>query len=686
MNMNRIADAVKKDPAMKSSLMDMAGRESVQADSDWDNQSNAFGTHPGLFGQVPLYPGLLQKKSRAGSLPPTPPAANPNLQADALQLDGEGIEALQLDGEEGAGRTGRIHEVAASGIQGAGGALPHLDSIQKSFGKHDVSSVQAHTDQHAKDANQALGANAYATGSHVALDDTSLHTVAHEAAHVVQQRNGIQLSGGVGKTGDQYEQHADQVADLVVQGKSAEHLLNRFGGGGDSSVQMDESDDQPKEEEKKEEDAGPSSAASDDSATQAKMSGSRNGLLQLDEKTEEEEKKEADEPGSATSETAPTQAKAIDAGNGLIQLEEEEKKEEDAPPSSASEDSATQAKASMGGNGLLQLDSKDDADAAATSDAPAPSGKKKSPVKAAQALAQVKSAPSATPAEAPSGETKTAAGEEAVIVRPMVESKEDADTASATAPETTAPTQAKAKSVQLEKKPASKEGNKYGMTPPKLMWNGLTFEGIEGDINREFYKSEFPKKKLFKVGHYWPFPAFPFAGIDTAAGADIQPEIAVAAKGTYKWNPVESKYEFKGSFEASAAVTLTLWARGGLAINLVIQSGGVGLEASSSIEAKATGSASAGFKLDGKTGAREGDIGLNLDIGATWKAALALAVWTEGWFYDDIWKYTFAEMTIGTLTGFKMNAGWKSGQGFSWGVDPSSGTFNWGAAPDNPQK
>jgi hypothetical protein len=58
-----------------------------------------------------------------------------------------------------------------------------------------------------------------------------LHTAAHEAAHVVQQRGGVQLKGGVGEAGDSHERHADAVADLVVQGKSSESLLDRVANG-----------------------------------------------------------------------------------------------------------------------------------------------------------------------------------------------------------------------------------------------------------------------------------------------------------------------------------------------------------------------------------------------------------------------------------------------------------------------
>src|SRR5690606_28593576 len=77
----------------------------------------------------------------------------------------------------------------------------------------------------------AMGAEAYATGEDIAFrSKPDLHTAAHEAAHVVQQRAGVQLSGGVGQPGDPYEQQADQVADLVVQRRSATPLLDALAG------------------------------------------------------------------------------------------------------------------------------------------------------------------------------------------------------------------------------------------------------------------------------------------------------------------------------------------------------------------------------------------------------------------------------------------------------------------------
>ncbi|MBN1944637.1 MAG: DUF4157 domain-containing protein [Bradymonadales bacterium] len=140
---------------------------------------------------------------------------------------------------QGSGETaGQVKQAASLGIAGSSSALPHLDTIQQSFGGHDVSQVKAHLGSQAADANQAMGAKAFATGDNIAFAGSpDLHTAAHEAAHVVQQRAGVSLSEGVGQPGDSYERHADAVADRVVAGQSAESLLSATPGSAGGSSQ-----------------------------------------------------------------------------------------------------------------------------------------------------------------------------------------------------------------------------------------------------------------------------------------------------------------------------------------------------------------------------------------------------------------------------------------------------------------
>lgn len=129
-------------------------------------------------------------------------------------------------------------EIAARGTAGPGSPLPYLERIQASFEHHDVTGVQAHHGTAATSAAHQLGAAAYAFGNNVAFGSSpDLHTAAHEAAHVVQQRGGVQLKGGIDQPGDEYERHADAVADAVVAGEPAGKLLDQIAGNASSAVQ-----------------------------------------------------------------------------------------------------------------------------------------------------------------------------------------------------------------------------------------------------------------------------------------------------------------------------------------------------------------------------------------------------------------------------------------------------------------
>jgi hypothetical protein len=161
------------------------------------------------------------------------PAVGKRTLIDALPTPVLGIAGVQRKSEAAAPlEADAAAQVARQGTEGAGGPLPHRDRIQPLFGRHDITGVTAHQGPAASQAAQSLGARAYAHGNAVGFaSPPDLHTAAHEAAHVVQQRTGVQLKAGVDRPGDSYERHADAVADAVTAGKSAEPLLDHVAAG-----------------------------------------------------------------------------------------------------------------------------------------------------------------------------------------------------------------------------------------------------------------------------------------------------------------------------------------------------------------------------------------------------------------------------------------------------------------------
>jgi hypothetical protein len=153
-----------------------------------------------------------------------------------MQKAGGNQATVQAKERAGAKSQESVLQTASQGVAGGGTKMPHADKIQASFGQHNISDIEAYTGPAVQKSADALGARAYATGNKVAFGESpSLHLAAHEAAHVVQQKAGVSLKGNVGQAGDKYEQHADAVADAVVQGKSAEGLLSSMVGGGVST-------------------------------------------------------------------------------------------------------------------------------------------------------------------------------------------------------------------------------------------------------------------------------------------------------------------------------------------------------------------------------------------------------------------------------------------------------------------
>ncbi|HEX2568686.1 MAG TPA: DUF4157 domain-containing protein, partial [Polyangia bacterium] len=123
------------------------------------------------------------------------------------------------------------HEITAQaeqGIAGASSEVPYREKMEVAFGVS-FADVRAHTDDSAAAANRGIGATAYTVGERIAFAHSNPpeSLVAHELAHVVQQRAGIGPTGGVGRTGDAFEREADRAAAEVVGGGKTD-LASRY--------------------------------------------------------------------------------------------------------------------------------------------------------------------------------------------------------------------------------------------------------------------------------------------------------------------------------------------------------------------------------------------------------------------------------------------------------------------------
>ena len=126
-----------------------------------------------------------------------------------------------------------IHTLADHAMQGSPQRFPYAEDIQKSFGHHSIRHFQAFTDSAAKKHTKSAGAEAMTRGHRTSFAGTpSLHTAAHEAAHGKQwELENVSVPGNVGAAGDKYEKMADEVAERVVQRKSAVDLLDAMANG-----------------------------------------------------------------------------------------------------------------------------------------------------------------------------------------------------------------------------------------------------------------------------------------------------------------------------------------------------------------------------------------------------------------------------------------------------------------------
>jgi|GEM_PF-6382772 len=241
---DRVADAVVRGDSAQSLLDELAGGDGTASTAlQLDNERSASAGSDCHMVEAAIDTAIDRRATQRlanwdSSRPDAAPECGPM---------GQMVQQKRLSGAEASAADDHLVAAATAGAQGPANALPHLARIQSSFGRHDVSGVRAFTGEAARTANAEIGSRAYASGNDVVFGagaETNLHTAAHEAAHVVQQRAGVSLAGRVGTPGDRYEQHADAVADRVVRGESAEGLLDRYAGAmtpaGGAPVQLDD--------------------------------------------------------------------------------------------------------------------------------------------------------------------------------------------------------------------------------------------------------------------------------------------------------------------------------------------------------------------------------------------------------------------------------------------------------------
>jgi hypothetical protein len=116
----------------------------------------------------------------------------------------------------------KLSVVRATAAAGGEPLVPAVKrELERSF-KADLSAVRVHADGAAREVAVTLGARAVTHGTHVFLgpgaspDDLPL--MAHEVAHVVQQRGGPAVQGWSGSGGDRFEHEAQRAAAAVSQG------------------------------------------------------------------------------------------------------------------------------------------------------------------------------------------------------------------------------------------------------------------------------------------------------------------------------------------------------------------------------------------------------------------------------------------------------------------------------------
>ncbi len=165
-------------------------------------------------------PALQRQCACGGSAGPSGECAGCRQQRLGIQPK---LAVNQLDAHSAQTVNDTLHAVLRSPGQPLDTATRHF--METGFG-HDFSQVQVHTGMAAASAARAVNALAYTVGRHVVFDADQYapgtaggrRLLAHELAHVVQQRNAAptpQFQLRINDSDDRFEQEADAAATLI---------------------------------------------------------------------------------------------------------------------------------------------------------------------------------------------------------------------------------------------------------------------------------------------------------------------------------------------------------------------------------------------------------------------------------------------------------------------------------------
>jgi hypothetical protein len=166
----------------------------------------------------PIYNTLVNDASNATvtARAPAPAAPAPHPAAPAA--------ARPHGATTGAEVSAPIQSVSVSGAAGGSPLPPAVQApLSRSLGV-DLRGVRVHSDSHAQGQAQDLSARAFTFGNHVFLgrgeSASDVGLIAHEAAHVVQQRGAPAIQRFTPGTNDTLEREAHQASAAVIRGES----------------------------------------------------------------------------------------------------------------------------------------------------------------------------------------------------------------------------------------------------------------------------------------------------------------------------------------------------------------------------------------------------------------------------------------------------------------------------------